>query len=64
MNRAAERLALVADRSGRCPACRELFLEFKTDRAGRAVEQCDCGYRAYVQRRSGSREEPAKDLEA
>ena len=58
MNRAAERLALVADRSGKCPACRVEFLEFKTDRGGRAVEQCACGYRAYVERRSGTRDEP------
>ena len=60
MNRANERLGLVTDRSGRCPACREEFLEFKTDRAGRAVEQCACGYRAYVERRTGKRDEETK----
>ena len=60
MNRAAEKLGLVADRSGICPACREGYLEFKTDRLGRALEQCPCGYRAYVERRSGKREEPTK----
>ena len=56
MNRAAERLGLVDDRSGRCPACRELFLEYRTDRAGRALEVCTCGYRAYVERRTGKRD--------
>ena len=56
MNRAAERLGLVQDRSGRCPACRETFLEFKTDSGGRALEVCVCGYRAYVERRSGKRD--------
>jgi hypothetical protein len=61
VNRTAERLGLVTDRSGRCPACREVFLEFKTDRSGRAFEQCAaCGYRAYVERRSGKRDEPIK----
>ena len=61
MNRANERLGLVTDRSGRCPACGEEFLEFKTDRGGRALETCTCGYRAYVERRSGSRPEPDKE---
>lgn len=60
MSRASERLALVTDRSGRCPACRLEFLEFRTDRAGRALEQCPCGYYAYVERRSGKRDEPIK----
>jgi hypothetical protein len=66
MNRAALRSPLVTDRSGRCPACRELFLEFRTDRAGRALEVCDCGYRAYVERRSGARDviEEIKTTEA
>jgi hypothetical protein len=57
MNRAAERLGLVADRSLRCPECRE-YMEFKTDRAGRALEQCACGHRAYIERRTGKCEEP------
>lgn len=57
MSRATERLALATDLSGKCPACRVVFLEFRTDRAGRAVEQCSCGYRAYVARRSGTRDE-------
>jgi hypothetical protein len=60
MNRTAERLALVADRSGRCPSCNEVFLEFRTDRSGRAFEQCACGYRAYVERRTGKRDESLK----
>jgi hypothetical protein len=55
VNRASERLGLVDDRSVRCPACRELLLQFKTDRAGRALEVCLCGYRAYVERRAGKR---------
>jgi hypothetical protein len=59
VNRAAERLGLVADRSGRCPACGEA-LEFKTDRGGRALETCVCGYRAYVERRTGNRAEETK----
>ncbi len=54
MNRAAERLALVTDRSVRCPECRGC-MEFKTDRAGRAMEVCACGYRAYIERRTGDR---------
>ena len=62
MNRASERLGLVDDRSGRCPACRELVLEFKTDRAGRALEVCPCGYRAYVERRTGKRDPSIKML--
>jgi hypothetical protein len=33
-----------------------VFLEFKTDRGGRALEVCVCGYRAYVERRSGKRD--------
>src|SRR5256885_3524738 len=32
-------------------------LEFRTDRFGRMVEFCPCGYRAYVERRSGKRDE-------
>jgi len=58
VNRAAARTPLVPDRGpARCPACRE-FLEFRTDRSGRMVEQCACGYRAYVERRTGKRDEP------
>ena len=55
MNKAAERLGLVTDRSVRCPQCRE-YMEFKTDRAGRAMEVCVCGYRAYIERRTGKRD--------
>ena len=58
MNRAAARIPLVSDRGpARCPACKE-FLEFKTDRYGRMMEQCLCGYRAYVERRSGKQDKP------
>jgi hypothetical protein len=59
-NKAAARNPLVADRGpARCPACQE-FLEFRTDRVGRTLEQCACGHRALVERRSGKRdpEEP------
>ncbi|HET9385879.1 MAG TPA: hypothetical protein VFO67_12080 [Gemmatimonadales bacterium] len=59
MNKAAERLGLVADRSLRCPECREL-MEYKTDRAGRAMEVCACGHRAYIERRTGKRAEEPK----
>ena len=60
VNRAAERLALVTDRSVRCPECRG-YMEFKTDRAGRAMEVCACGYRAYIERRTGKRDEEPKN---
>jgi len=57
-NRAAARSPLVVDRGpARCPACHH-YLEFRTDRFGRMVEQCACGHRAFVERRSGKREEP------
>lgn len=56
MNHSAARLTLVGDRSVRCPACGD-YLEFKTDRAGRMTEECACGYRAYVERRTGKRDE-------
>ena len=60
VNRAAARIKLVGDRGpARCRACGE-YLEFRTDRNGRMVEQCGCGYRAYVERRSGTRDEPPK----
>ena len=60
MNKAAERLGLVGDRSVRCPAC-GAYMEFKTDRAGRATEVCACGYRAYVERRPGKLDEEPKN---
>ncbi|MGH7607360.1 MAG: hypothetical protein ACREME_08475 [Gemmatimonadales bacterium] len=59
MNRAAARSPLVADAGPpRCPICGSRQLAFRTDRHGRALEQCECGYRAYVVRRDGKREEP------
>ncbi len=60
MNKAAERLGLVPDRSVRCPACRA-YMEFKTDRAGRATEVCACGYRAFIERRPGKLNEEPKN---
>jgi hypothetical protein len=58
VNRAASRSPLVADGGPpRCPACGSQLL-FRTDRQGRALEQCDCGYRAYVIRRDGKPLEP------
>ncbi|HEY3219226.1 MAG TPA: hypothetical protein VGJ80_00715 [Gemmatimonadales bacterium] len=59
MNRAAERLQLVKDAGApRCPTCGG-WLEFGTDRHGRATARCKgCGYRAFVERRTGKREEP------
>ena len=59
MNKAAERLGLVTDRSLRCPECKEL-MEYKTDRGGRAMEVCACGHRAYIERRTGKRDEEQK----
>jgi hypothetical protein len=59
VNKAAERLGLVTDRSVRCPAC-HAYMEFKTDRAGRAMEVCACGHRAYIERRTGKRDEEPK----
>ena len=41
----------------RCPTCGE-YLQFRTDRNGRMMEYCACGHRAFVERRTGKREEP------
>ncbi len=58
LNRASAKSPLVADGGPpRCPACGDHLL-FRTDRLGRAMEQCDCGYRAYVLRRDGKRLDP------
>ncbi len=61
MNRSDKR-SLVADGGPpRCPACRvQLF--FQSDRQGRTFAQCACGYRAYVERRTGKREEVAVNV--
>jgi hypothetical protein len=59
VNKAAERLGLVGDRSVRCPDC-QAYMEFKTDRAGRAMEVCACGHRVYIERRTGKRNEEPK----
>jgi predicted RNA-binding Zn-ribbon protein involved in translation (DUF1610 family) len=58
MNRRAaeERLKLVADGGApRCPAC-GVQQVFQSDRHGRTYTHCDCGYRAYLERRTGKRE--------
>ncbi|HEV8305328.1 MAG TPA: hypothetical protein VGQ25_10225 [Gemmatimonadales bacterium] len=53
MSRALARAKLVVDGGApRCPACGGP-LAFRTDRLGRTMEQCDCGYRAYIVRRDG-----------
>ena len=57
MNRSASRLDLANDAGpARCPAC-EIQLVFRSDRQGRTYAQCDCGYRAYVQRKSAKHED-------
>lgn len=62
MSRAAERLKLVIDGGPpRCPACNN-WLEFGTDRQGQTMAHCGCGYKAYVERRTGKREpKPGSD---
>jgi hypothetical protein len=53
-DRALARAGLVVSGdSPRCPGCGG-WLDFATDRDGRAIQHCDCGYRAYVPLRSGS----------
>jgi len=47
------RSGLLADGGApRCPTCRTR-LSFTTDRQGRVLEACPCGYRAYVLTRRG-----------
>ena len=59
MNRPATRVELANDRGpARCPAC-EVQLFFRSDRQGRTYAQCDCGYRAYVERKSAQHEDVA-----
>jgi len=59
-NRSAARSPLVPDRGpARCPTCGE-YLEFRTDRNGRMMEHCACGHTAFVERRTGKREEPTQ----
>lgn len=58
MNRAEGRLQLVKDGGPpRCPSCGDT-LAFVSDRYGQTIAQCPCGYRAFVERRSGKREPP------
>lgn len=47
---------MIAHGPANCPTCQQT-LQFRTDRYGRMVEYCPCGYRAYVERRSGKRDE-------
>jgi len=57
--RAAAPILLARDHSpARCTACGE-NREFRTDRSGRTLEQCGCGYRT-VERRNGKHNEPLK----
>jgi hypothetical protein len=59
--RAAAPILLVGGRGpARCEACGE-NREFRTDRNGRILELCGCGYRTYVERPSGKRTEPRKN---
>jgi hypothetical protein len=52
-----ERSGLVADGGApRCPTC-HIRLSFITDRQGRVLEACACGYRAYVVTRRTSNAE-------
>jgi hypothetical protein len=58
--RAAAPILLRGNRGpARCLACGE-NREFRTDRNGRILEQCGCGYRTYVERISGKRNERPK----
>jgi len=53
------RSGLLADGGApRCPTCR-IRLSFTTDRQGRVLEACRCGYRAYVPTRRSLPEGPA-----
>lgn len=53
MSRTISRASLVpASGPPGCPGCRQR-LEFGTDRLGRTLEYCRCGYKAYVQMREG-----------
>ena len=61
VKRAAAPILLGGDRGlARCPACGE-NREFRTDRNGRILEQCGCGWRTYVKPPSSKRTEPPKN---
>jgi DNA-directed RNA polymerase subunit RPC12/RpoP len=54
MNRAMPKTPLVsAGGPPKCAAC-GARLTFSTDTQGRTMEQCGCGYRAYMSLRTGS----------
>jgi hypothetical protein len=54
VNRALAKTPLVsAGGPPKCGACGGR-LTFGTDTQGRTMEQCDCGYRAYVSLRGGT----------
>ena len=58
VKRASVPILLAWDRNpARCGACGE-NREFRTDRNGRVLEQCGCGYRTYVKPPGGKRNEP------
>jgi hypothetical protein len=53
LRRSVARAGLVSDGGPpHCPACASRLV-FKTDGLGRTMEQCGCGYGAYVLRRDG-----------
>jgi hypothetical protein len=53
VNKSELRATMVgAGETPRCPRCRSR-LGFGTDRSGRTLEQCVCGYRQYVEQRTG-----------
>ena len=56
MNRSRRELGragMVTDGGApRCPGCNEQ-LQFGTDRQGRTIESCACGYRGFLETRGG-----------
>lgn len=59
MNHALPRIRMVvADAAPGCPRCGGR-LGFGSDRNGRTVEACECGFEGYVARRSGEVTEAA-----
>jgi hypothetical protein len=59
VKRAAAPILLAGNRGpARCSACGEIR-EFRTDRSGRTLEQCGCGYRT-VERRNTQKASPTE----